>query len=318
MEPTKDFATIALERGFVDNEQLLRALAEQKRLRAEEGLHLFLAEVFVRMQLLTFSALGSLLEAARGYREEPLTDRRNAKLGDLAVWKGYVTPLQLLFALQQQRDEDATGFPHRMVGEILVDRGWLAPWELEDLVVSLAELGYSSTRTGETPSEAIPLRPVKMRRSAIGISRPGHRQFPAHVSPAAPIRVSELMARPVTTTRKTSVGDVLASAREHATEFVVVLHHQELAGVVSIFDLHDVDPATPVGRCMASPVITVGAHASIHDAARILRDNGIGCAPVMGDGDVIGIVTRDDLRHAGVPRNALDTPFPERELGGSG
>ena len=318
MEQTKDFATIALERGVVSREQLLRALAEQKRLFNEDGLRLFLAEVFVRLGILTFDGLTSLLDAARGYREEPLTDRRSAKLGDLAVWKGYITPLNLLFGLQQQRDEDATGFPHRMIGEILVDRGWLAPWELEDLIVTLVDLGYSVSRSGETPSEAIPLRPIKMKRSAIGIQRPGQRAFPAAVSPSAPIRVAELMARPVTTTRRATVGEVLDSAWQAGVEFIVVLHHQELAGVVSIWDLREVDHATPVGRCMATPVITVGSQASIHDAARIIRDHGVGCAPVMADGDVIGIVTRQDLRFAGVPRNALEDPFPEEELGGEG
>ena len=47
---------------------------------------------------------------------------------------------------------------------------------------------------------------------------------------------------------------------------------------------------------MATNVITINENVSVKEAAKILLDNKIGGAPVVDDvGDVIGIVTEDDL-----------------------
>jgi signal-transduction protein with cAMP-binding, CBS, and nucleotidyltransferase domain len=51
---------------------------------------------------------------------------------------------------------------------------------------------------------------------------------------------------------------------------------------------------------MRSPAVTELADSSVDEAARTLKDCGIGCLPVLDrSGALIGIVTRRDLRSAG-------------------
>lgn len=46
---------------------------------------------------------------------------------------------------------------------------------------------------------------------------------------------------------------------------------------------------------MSPNVTTIGADASIADAARLMRDERIGALPVLADQHVVGILTRSDL-----------------------
>ena len=57
--------------------------------------------------------------------------------GDLVRAKGYATTAQILECLQTQQQEDAGGKPHRRLGEILVDRGYMTPEQLEELLALL-------------------------------------------------------------------------------------------------------------------------------------------------------------------------------------
>ncbi|MBI4577068.1 MAG: hypothetical protein HY722_12470 [Planctomycetes bacterium] len=54
--------------------------------------------------------------------------------GDLVRAMGYATAEQILECLNVQRREDERGLPHRRVGEILVERGYLRPAQLSELL----------------------------------------------------------------------------------------------------------------------------------------------------------------------------------------
>lgn len=154
MNRGKFFGEVAIEQGHATRPQVLEALKEQYRLRCIEKRHLFLGEVMVQMRILTLDQLVRLMDLSMGYHEQPLEQRQKVFFGDVGVQKGYVTPVQLFRCLQQQRDEDMAGLPHRLIGEIMVDQGYLTVFELEDVISTMVELGYSDYK-GEHADRAL-------------------------------------------------------------------------------------------------------------------------------------------------------------------
>jgi hypothetical protein len=157
MERGKFFGEVAIERGYATRAQVLEALKEQYRLRCLEKRHLFLGEVMVEKKMLRLEQLVELMHQSAGYHETPLEQRQKVFFGDVAVQKGYVTPGQLFRCLQKQRDEDAAGQPHRLIGEIMVDMNYMTPRELEDVIAVMVDRGYSDYKTGFTPPEGEPI-----------------------------------------------------------------------------------------------------------------------------------------------------------------
>jgi hypothetical protein len=157
MERGKFFGEVAIERGYATREQVLFALKEQYRLRCAEKRHLFLGEVMVELHLLRLEQLIDLMDASAGYHETPLEQRQKVFFGDVAVQKGYVTPVQLFRCLQRQRDEDAAGLAHRLIGEIMLDLGYMTAEELALAIGVMVDQGYSDYRSGNTPEEGVPL-----------------------------------------------------------------------------------------------------------------------------------------------------------------
>jgi hypothetical protein len=162
MERGKFFGEVAIERGYATREQVLDGLKEQYRLRCIEKRHLFLGEVMVELRFLRLEQLIELMDASAGYHETPLEQRQKVFFGDVAVQKGYVTPVQLFRCLQRQRDEDAAGLAHRLVGEIMLDLGYMTAAELALTICAMVDMGYSDYKNGETPEEGVPLQSARV------------------------------------------------------------------------------------------------------------------------------------------------------------
>ncbi|MEJ2200882.1 MAG: hypothetical protein P8X63_07700 [Desulfuromonadaceae bacterium] len=58
----------------------------------------------------------------------------SARFGIIAVKLGYITPTQLRQAMIMQLDDDMGGQPHRMLGTILHDLGWMTPKQIEKVL----------------------------------------------------------------------------------------------------------------------------------------------------------------------------------------
>ncbi|MEM1514796.1 MAG: CBS domain-containing protein [Candidatus Bathyarchaeia archaeon] len=66
---------------------------------------------------------------------------------------------------------------------------------------------------------------------------------------------------------------------------------------------------------MSSPVITVSEEASAHDAAKLMRDNNIGCVIVSTkDGKPVGIITEKDLVTRIVAENIRPSEITAKEV----
>lgn len=59
--------------------------------------------------------------------------RPKQRFGSVAVDKGYITPQQLIGALQQQKMEGSSGWSPRQIGQILLARGLINEQQIHDV-----------------------------------------------------------------------------------------------------------------------------------------------------------------------------------------
>ena len=56
------------------------------------------------------------------------------RFGVVAVKRGFITPEQLIEAMQTQVYEDLEGTKHRLIGEILREKGYITEFQIDDVV----------------------------------------------------------------------------------------------------------------------------------------------------------------------------------------
>lgn len=99
-------------------------------------------------------------------------------------------------------------------------------------------------------------------------------------------------------------AEALAQARN--VRHLLVTDGDRLLGIVCRCDLHPLPRFDePVAAHMATRVIGIEADAPLEDAASAFSGLGIGCLPVFREGQLAGMLTRGDLRRAGVPESLL-------------
>ncbi|MBI4840818.1 MAG: hypothetical protein HY803_07060 [candidate division NC10 bacterium] len=70
---------------------------------------------------------------------QPLPKKFWPRFGMLAVELGYVSIQQVREAMGEQVDDDFANRPHRLLGDILVQKGWLTPREVNVVLKELFE-----------------------------------------------------------------------------------------------------------------------------------------------------------------------------------
>ena len=60
------------------------------------------------------------------------------RFGQIAVEKSFVTPEQVKQALIEQIEDNLTQKPHRQLGKILIDKGWMNAGQVEAVLVAAA------------------------------------------------------------------------------------------------------------------------------------------------------------------------------------
>jgi len=123
--------------------------------------------------------------------------------------------------------------------------------------------------------------------------------------------VKNLMTQPVfTVSAGASVGEALETLRKkNVRHLPVVDANLHLLGVTSEIDLLRVFPKnknlssfeanllarTPITNVMRECPITISADDMIEQAALVMRDNKIGCLPVLDDKKLVGLLSRTDI-----------------------
>ena len=69
--------------------------------------------------------------------DKGITKEHSPRFGKIAVDMGFITSEQLKLALSEQVDDNLCGNPHRVIGSIFFDRGWMTYPEIEKVLKEL-------------------------------------------------------------------------------------------------------------------------------------------------------------------------------------
>jgi len=122
------------------------------------------------------------------------------------------------------------------------------------------------------------------------------------------MQVDDLMSAPAySVSPEDTVGHVKNVMLKHKIGRVVVAYDGTLVGVIAKYDLAKMLESSEAGwrrrhqdrtlakTIMSENLVTTSPSASIEEAAREMIANGIGCLPVVKDGELLGIFTETDL-----------------------
>ncbi|MBF0505799.1 MAG: hypothetical protein HQL09_03090 [Nitrospirae bacterium] len=70
-------------------------------------------------------------------RVRGITKQHSPRFGKIAVDRGFITPEQLKLALSEQVDDNLSGNPHRVIGSIFFEKGWMTYEEIEKVLKEL-------------------------------------------------------------------------------------------------------------------------------------------------------------------------------------
>jgi len=116
------------------------------------------------------------------------------------------------------------------------------------------------------------------------------------------IPITELMTpAPFTAGRGDLVGTTRQAMLDHGFHCLPVTdEHGHPVGIVSSWDLiHDYDEVESIESAMTSKVITIGAHETSHEAAKLMQTNFIHHLVVVEEsGEVVGVISSLDLLSA--------------------
>ncbi len=68
-----------------------------------------------------------------------LSKEHSPQFGKIAVDKGFVTAEQLKLALEKQAEDNFSNKPHRFMGSILFEHGWITGKQIDNVVNELYE-----------------------------------------------------------------------------------------------------------------------------------------------------------------------------------
>ena len=66
--------------------------------------------------------------------EKELSRKYCPRFGQIAAERGYVSAERVKQALAEQIDDDLAERPHRLIGRIFLDRGWMTPQQIDEVL----------------------------------------------------------------------------------------------------------------------------------------------------------------------------------------
>jgi hypothetical protein len=119
----KRFGALAMEKGFIDLDQVIEAIVIQTRENVEKKVWSPIGEILLQLGYMDAQQIKEVLEA-----------KFERRFGDVAISKGFITLEQLIDAMTIQVKDEATKASHRLIGEILVEMGTLSISQVEEVL----------------------------------------------------------------------------------------------------------------------------------------------------------------------------------------
>jgi acetoin utilization protein AcuB len=136
--------------------------------------------------------------------------------------------------------------------------------------------------------------------------------------------VKEMMRTPVTVIPVgTTIGEADQILLSRGFRHLPVVDQGRLVGVLTDRDIRFITSSLcptprsaedPVSLAMSSPPLTADPLDPVEDAARIMRENKIGCLPVLDGGQLVGILTGMDLLDALMTLTGVTKPSSRLEV----
>jgi hypothetical protein len=119
----KRFGALAMEKGFVDLDQVIEAIVIQARENVEREIWSPIGEILLQLGYMDSQQIKEVLEA-----------KFERRFGDVAISKGFITLEQLIDAMTVQVKDEATKGIHRLLGEILIEMDVLNVSQVEKIL----------------------------------------------------------------------------------------------------------------------------------------------------------------------------------------
>ena len=136
--------------------------------------------------------------------------------------------------------------------------------------------------------------------------------------------VKEMMRKPVTVIPVgTTIGEADQILLSRGFRHLPVVDQGRLVGVLTDRDIRFATSSLcptprsagdPVSLAMSSPPLTADPLDPVEDAARIMRENKIGCLPVLDGAELVGILTGMDLLDALMTLTGVTKPSSRLEV----
>ena len=147
----KRFGQIAIEKRFITKEQLIEAITCQVKREVGGSGHQHLGSLLQELDYMDEDEVKEVLDVMGilvGKRKEkppkketkqsiPTRDFEDRRIGVIAVKSKWITAKQLVEALDRQIDENLAGKPHRLIGSILFDLGYISTSQIKKALRAL-------------------------------------------------------------------------------------------------------------------------------------------------------------------------------------
>ena len=133
--------------------------------------------------------------------------------------------------------------------------------------------------------------------ACLGVPRPGRRRY------GTPVQLREIMTRGVVTASlDSSAAEVAQRMRDHNVGSVVIVEPDGLPiAMLTDRDLalrvlaDESDPDLPIGERVSRPLLSGDPDMELEEAAALMVQHRVRRLPVVDEGELIGIVTLDDI-----------------------
>lgn len=130
----KFFGSVAIAKGYITPGQLLECLNIQRVEDAEDKKHRLVGEILFEKGYLTKEQFEDVLKSIGKTVSASEIDTKQPMFGDVARAKGYADSELILTALNIQQKEKSEGRPHRLIGKIMLDEGYINEDQLNEIL----------------------------------------------------------------------------------------------------------------------------------------------------------------------------------------
>ena len=135
----KRYGVKAIERGFITLDQLLMAINIQILENIERGEHRRLGRILKELEIISPSKI-MMPDSV----EEVTGKAIKKRFGVIAIEKGFITAEQLIGAIEEQIRDEVAQDRHRLIGEILCEKGYMTKEQCDEVLIELGKPGRAT------------------------------------------------------------------------------------------------------------------------------------------------------------------------------